>query len=383
MSDRPHDIALYGATGFTGELTAHWLAQHGVSFCIAGRNRTKLEGVRSRLAETHGHDVPIVVASSNDPTSLRQMAEGARTVLTTVGPYIRHGMPVVEAAVDAGCDYVDITGEPEFVSASRDRFDTRAKDAGLRIVHCCGFDSLPHDLGAWYTARQLPQDRPIRVEGFVSSRGAVSGGTWASALEAMGRGSKGSGSSGRTRDSSEYTARIKAKFHKNRTAKGFAVPLPTIDPVIVVRSARALRYGTSFTYGHYARVKTKRYLIGGAIGLGAVVAASKIPSLRRWLEAQWPSGSGPDQEARDKGWFKVLFIGQAGDARIVTEIRGDQDPGYGMTSKWVGECARVLVEDRDALPERHGVLTPVAALGEAIERRMPATGTSLSTLEGP
>jgi saccharopine dehydrogenase (NAD+, L-glutamate forming) len=310
------------------------------------------------------------------------MAASARTVLTTVGPYIRHGLPVVEAAVEAGCDYVDITGEPEFVSASRERFDGKARDAGLRIVHCCGFDSLPHDLGAWYTARQLPQDRPIHVDGFVSTRGKMSGGTWASALEAIGRGSRG-GSGSRPREASDYTAKIRAKFHKNRTAGGFAVPLPTIDPVIVVRSARALHYGTSFTYGHYARVKRKRTLVAGAIGLGAVAAAAKVPALRRWLEAQWPSGSGPDAEARAEGWFKVLFVGTAGDARIVTEIRGDEDPGYALTSRWIGECARTLVEDRDLLPERFGVLTPVAALGSAIEARMPATGTTLATLEGP
>ncbi|MEZ4318714.1 MAG: saccharopine dehydrogenase NADP-binding domain-containing protein [Myxococcota bacterium] len=377
MSERPHDIALYGATGFTGRLTAAWLAERGASFLLAGRSRSKLERVRDEL----GLDVPIVVCSSDDPASLRSMAEQARVVLTTVGPYARYGMPVVEAAVAAGSDYVDITGEPDFVSESLRTLDGPARDKGLRIVHCCGFDSLPHDLGAWFTVQQLPSDRPIEVSGYVSSRGSFSGGTWASALEAMGQGRPKK--SPRERDPAAHPARIRAKLHKSAEAGGFGVPLPTIDPVIVVRSGRALRYGTEFTYGHYARVKTKRYLVGGALAVGGVLAAAQVPALRRWLEAQWPSGSGPDAEAREKGWFKVLFVGRAGDARVITQVRGDLDPGYGMTSRWVGECALALAHDRDVLPERFGVLTPVAAMADAILARMPGCGTAVEVVQAP
>ncbi|MCB9674214.1 MAG: saccharopine dehydrogenase NADP-binding domain-containing protein [Alphaproteobacteria bacterium] len=374
MSERPYEVALYGATGFTGALAAHWLVERGARFCIAGRSRSKLERLRDEL----GHDVPIEVCTSEDPASLRAVAEKSRVLATTVGPYERHGLPVVAAAVEGGCDYVDITGEPGFVSESIARFDGPARDKGLRIVHCCGFDSLPHDLGAWFTVKHLPADAALKVDGFVSSRGGFSGGTWASALNTF-RDLK-PGKPKRTGSRDGHPARIRAKLHRERALKAWAVPLPTIDPVIVVRSARALRYGSSFEYGHYAKVKTKRYLIGGGLAVGAVVLATKIPGIATWLEAQWPSGSGPDEAAREKGWFRVVFIGQGGGQTVYAEIRGDEDPGYGMTRKWVGESALALAQDRDRLPERFGVLTPVAAMAEALEARMPATGTVLRTI---
>ena len=137
---------------------------------------------------------------------------------------------------------------------------------------------------------------------------------------------------------------------------------------------------SSRTPSSTSKVKTKRYLIGGGLAVGAVVLATKIPGIATWLEAQWPSGSGPDEAAREKGWFRVVFIGQGGGQTVYAEIRGDEDPGYGMTRKWVGESALALAQDRDRLPERFGVLTPVAAMAEALEARMPATGTVLRTI---
>lgn len=368
------EIALYGATGFTGQLTAAWLVSRGARVLLAGRDRAKLEAVRDQL----GADLPIAVCDSGSPDALRAMTERARVVLTTVGPYAEHGLPVVQAAIDAGCDYVDITGEPAFVDASRARFGDAARERGLRIVHCCGFDSLPHDLGAWATARELPADADLRVEGFVWARGGISGGTWASALEAIGSGARPPRA---PRDPGAHPVEIAQRFHRSAVAEGWAVPMPTIDPVIVARSARALGYGRSFSYGHYARVQTTRYLVGGALALAGVSLAAQIGPVRRWMRARWPSGSGPDEATRERGWFRVRFHGRGGGREVVTEMRGELDAGYALTSRWVGESALTLARDRERLPERFGVLTTAEAMAEPLFARLPDTGTTFHVLE--
>src|SRR3954471_5523108 len=188
--DRPHDIVLFGATGFTGGLTAAYLAANApaeVSWALAGRNRSKLEGVRERLAADHpgSAELGLLEADVEDPASIREVAESARVVTTTVGPYIAYGEPLVAACAEAGTDYVDLTGEPEFVDLMYVRHQARTVETGARIVHCCGFDSIPHDLGAYFTVKQLPEGVPLKVEGFVRAGGKLSGGTIESALTAF------------------------------------------------------------------------------------------------------------------------------------------------------------------------------------------------------
>ncbi|MFI5301101.1 MAG: saccharopine dehydrogenase family protein, partial [Polyangiales bacterium] len=171
---RPYEIVVFGATGFTGQLVAQYLAENAprdLRWAIAGRNRGKLEEVRRTINRP---ELPILSASSDDEDSLLAMARSTRVVLTTVGPYAEHGEPVVRNAIDGGADYVDITGEPAFVDLTLSRYDERAQKAGVRIVSCCGFDSIPHDLGAYFAVRALAQlatNEPIKVEGLVRSRG--------------------------------------------------------------------------------------------------------------------------------------------------------------------------------------------------------------------
>jgi short subunit dehydrogenase-like uncharacterized protein len=180
VSDRPHDVVLFGATGFTGALTAEYLVANAgeARVALAGRDREKLEKLDTGL--------PLLHADAEDPGSLREMAESARVVITTVGPYIKYGEPLVAGCAEAGTDYVDLTGEPEFVDRMYIRHDAMAQETGARIVHCCGFDSIPHDLGVYFTVQQLPEGAPIKVEGFVrrgtgssgyeAGRGPVAGG---------------------------------------------------------------------------------------------------------------------------------------------------------------------------------------------------------------
>ena len=188
--DRTYDIVAFGATGFTGKLVAQYLAASEESFrwAIAGRSADKLAAVKDELGLSD--EVGVIEADSGDPASLAAMAEQTRVVLTTVGPFQKYGEPVVAACVASGTDYVDITGEPEFVNDLIRRHDEPARDAGVHIVNCCGFDSIPHDLGAYMMVQELHKlsnGSPVRLEGFVSASGKFSGGTWQSAVNAMGR----------------------------------------------------------------------------------------------------------------------------------------------------------------------------------------------------
>ena len=179
---RDLDVVLFGATGFTGRLTADYLAAHapdGLRWALAGRNPAKLEEVRSRLAAIDPGlaGLELLAADVGDPASLRAVAERARVVITTVGPYLEYGEPLVAACAAAGTDYVDLTGEPEFVDRMWLAHHETAVASGARLVHCCGFDSVPHDLGAMFTVAQLPADQPITMRGVVRSAGTFSGGT--------------------------------------------------------------------------------------------------------------------------------------------------------------------------------------------------------------
>src|SRR5437763_3863346 len=186
---RQHDVVLFGATGFTGGLTAEYLAANAgpeTRWALAGRNQQKLEGVVQRLGAEHS-DVALLQADIGDRELVRRLAEATKVVITTVGPYINYGEPLVAACAAAGTDYVDLTGEPEFVDLMWLRYHEQAERSGARIVHSCGFDSIPHDLGALYTVMALPEGAPITLDGFVRVRGKFSGGTFHSAIHIAGR----------------------------------------------------------------------------------------------------------------------------------------------------------------------------------------------------
>src|SRR5690606_15326460 len=187
-TDRPYDIVLFGATGFVGRLTAEYLAAHapeGLRWAVAGRSTEKLERLRDGLPGAAG--IGVLRADVSEPATLRALAEQSRVVATTVGPYVHHGEELVAACADLGTDYLDLTGEPEFVDLMYVRYDTRARETGARLVHACGFDSVPHDLGAYYTVRRLPRGVPLTVDGYVRADAAFSGGTFASALNQLSR----------------------------------------------------------------------------------------------------------------------------------------------------------------------------------------------------
>jgi short subunit dehydrogenase-like uncharacterized protein len=381
---REYDVVLFGATGFTGGLTAEYLARAAgpqTRWAIAGRNQAKLEAVRERLGDGHP-DIALIIADVTDPESLRRMAGSVRVVISTVGPYILYGEPLVAACAAAGTDYVDLTGEPEFVDLMWLRYQQPAERTGARIVHCCGFDSIPHDLGVLYTVNHLPEGVPLKVEGFVRAGGTFSGGTYHSAVHIMGRLRQGRQVAAQRkrlepRPDDRRIRGLTALPHHDETAGGWVLPAPTIDPQVVLRSARALeRYGPEFSYGHYIVAKRLAMLGGLTAGAGTLAALAQIPPTRKLLLKFRDPGDGPSPEQRDKSWFKVRFKGEApGGERFVTEVSGG-DPGYGETSKMLAESALCLAHDD--LPQRSGQLTTAVAMGQALIDRLQRAGIGFS-----
>jgi short subunit dehydrogenase-like uncharacterized protein len=387
MTEREHDIVVFGATGFTGALTAEYLAEHadaGTRWAIAGRSRDKLEDVRRRLGERHA-EVPLLEADIGDAESMRRLAESTKVLITTVGPYIHYGEPVVAACAAAGTDYVDLTGEPEFVDRMWLRHHETAERSGARIVHSCGFDSIPYDLGALFTVEELPADQPIELQGFMRAGGVFSGGTMQSAIHAMGRlrQSAAAGKERRQRESRPEGRRIRViqgRPHDDPVAGGWVVPFPTVDPQTVVRSARALdRYGPDFSYANYLVVGRLPMLVGLAAGAGSAIALAQLPPTRQLLlKLAKAPGEGPSPEQREKGWFKVRFLAQCNGQRLITEVSGG-DPGYGETSKMLAHSALCLAHDQ--LPQTAGQVTPAVAMGDALIKRLQQAGIRFEVAE--
>ena len=382
MATRDLDIVLFGATGFTGSLTAEYLAHHapaGLRWALAGRNPDKLAAVRDRLAEIDAGlaDLELLAADATDPVSLAAVAERARVVATTVGPYLTHGEPLVAACAAAGTGYVDLTGEPEFVDRMYAAYHETAVRTGARIVHACGFDSIPHDLGAYFTVRQLPSDRPITLRGVVRAGAMVSGGTFHSALTALSRPRQMREASAARRQAEarpegRSSRAVGSKPRRDPVLGYWLLPLPTIDPIIVARSGAALpAYGPKFRYSHFAGTKTLRYAVGGAAVVSALGAAAQVKPLRNLLLGRLQPGDGPDEARREKSWFKVDFVGEAGDTRIRTRVSGG-DPGYGETAKMLAESALCLALDDN--PDVAGQLTTAQAMGDQLLDRLQKAG---------
>jgi short subunit dehydrogenase-like uncharacterized protein len=369
-----YDVVLLGASGFTGALTADYLAKNApadLDWAVAGRNQAKLEGF--------GKDV--LYADVTDPKSLRDLAESARIVITTVGPYIQYGEQVVAACADAGTDYLDLTGESEFVDRMYVGYHERAVQTGARIIHACGFDSIPYDLGVQFTVEQLPENVPIQVDGLLRAGGRPSGGTFHTAITAFSRPKQhleAHRSRGRAepRPEGRSAKAVPGKIHR---AQGFwAVPLPTVDPQIVGYSARLLdRYGPDFRYSHYAAVRRLPVVAGGIGGLALLMAAAQIPPARNALLKRLSPGDGPSADRRAKSWFNVRFIGRGGGKQVITEVAGG-DPGYEETAKMLGESALCLA--LDDLPATAGQSTTAAAMGPALRARLVQAGMTFATL---
>ena len=404
-AERTHDIVVFGATGFVGELTAEYLAAHApqdVRIALAGRSQDKLARVREGLG-ARAADWPLVTADSSDAAAMRSLAASTSVVATTVGPYLRYGLPLVEACAAAGTSYADLTGEVLFMRRTVERFHAPAEASGARIVHNCGFDSIPSDLGTYLLHRRAQDDGEGDLEDTTlvvrAMKGGASGGTIASMTTqvdemradpklrkvmfdpyALSPDRGAEPDLGSERD-------IMTPVHDDDLGEWLAPFVMATVNTRVVRRSNALQgwaYGKRFRYreatamGDGIAGRAKALALSG--GLGAALGGMAFPPTRKLLDRVLPSpGEGPSEEARRKGFFKIdVHTRTSTGARYVARVAAQGDPGYAATAVMLGESALCLALDRDRLPQRAGVLTPSTAMAAVLVDRLRAAGQTLS-----
>ncbi|MDQ3571345.1 MAG: saccharopine dehydrogenase NADP-binding domain-containing protein [Actinomycetota bacterium] len=393
MSDREFDIVLFGATGFVGELTAGYLrgaAPEGTRIALGGRSEAKLQAVREEL----GVDWPLIVADSHDREALAAMAERARAVATTVGPYLAHGLPLVDACAQAGTHYADLTGEVLFMRRAIDSADDVARKSGARIVHTCGFDSVPSDIGVFLIA-DAAGDAALGRTTFVlkATRGGVSGGTIASMKGMVDEARRDRGARKTMLDlyalspdrsaEPDLDERDPRGVSNDPALGGWLAPfvMGTVNSRVVRRSnaLQGWSYGRGLTY--------QELMLTGGLPLGPVKAAAVVGGLaalvggltlgptRALLDRVLPEpGEGPSPAAREQGFFKIDIVSVLSDGRrLICEIVAQGDPGYKATAVMLGESALALALDDD-LPDAAGVLTPSTGMGHSLAKRLRAAG---------
>ncbi|HET8934423.1 MAG TPA: saccharopine dehydrogenase NADP-binding domain-containing protein [Polyangiales bacterium] len=382
---REFDLVLFGASGFTGGLVAEHVATHaraGLRIALAGRRADKLHALRERLMAAHPsrRHIGVIVADVSDPASLTRMAASARAVLSTVGPFVDYGEPLIKACVEQGTDYLDSTGERPFVLSMIERYDAAARARGVRLIFACGFDSIPADLGVYFTVHQLPVGSPIEVASYLSFQGSFSGGTKRSAIKELAA-ERPPAEAYAFAEAERIGRVIKGSAHCARSI-GWVTPFfDAVDSNIVLRSAKVIdRYGPRFTYKPwvvYPNMLSMLLLMLVGLIAGALARITPIRTLLLKLVA--PSGQGPTPEQMAKGWFRVRFEAESGKTRVSTEVSGG-DPGYGATSMMLGQSALCLLEDREHLPQRSGVVTTAAAFGDKLLARLQAHGLQFRVL---
>jgi short subunit dehydrogenase-like uncharacterized protein len=411
-SEREFDIIVWGATGFTGRLTAEYLLKRygldgEVCWALGGRSASKLEDLRSSLERDSGistQSLATVVANADDETSMRALAKRAKVICTTVGPYARYGSHLVAACAELGTHYCDLTGEVHWMRRMIDAHHATARESGARIVFTCGFDCIPADLGVFFLQNEMKarhgtnaREIKFRVKGF---QGGASGGTIASMLNMLEEAS--ADPNVMQVMNQPYSLNPKSE----RTGPDGPEPsLPTYDtdfgewtaPFVmstidtkVVRRTNAL---LDHTYGREFRYSEAMLTGAGPIGfakasgvtasMGATMGAMAIGPLRRLIAKRLPApGEGPSKEQRESGYFDIRFLAFHPDdesKNLRSRVTGDRDPGYGSTSKMLAESAICLAVD--SLASQPGISTPAAGMGEALLVRLQKNAGLTFSLE--
>ena len=390
---RKFDIIVWGATGFTGRLVAEYLHSRyrndpSLKWAMGGRNRAKLEQVRTLVADD---SVPLVTADSDDLASLDAMTQQTKVILTTVGPYGKYGSKLVAVCVKNQTHYCDLAGEVPWMRQMIDQHHQAAKSNGTKIVHTCGFDSIPSDMGVYYTQKQAIKQsgQPAKMINMrvKALKGGVSGGTYASLNDTVEKASK----------DKALMAVLMNPYSLNPTGEQDGPDQQDLQSVVydkiseswvypfimagintkVVRRSNALAgypYGKAFQYdesamsgnGAFGRLKG----ISAASALGIVMLAKPGSMLKKIVDWYLPEpGEGPDPAARSAGFYNMRFYATLHDGSVsVGKVTGDMDPGYGSTSKMMAECGVCLVKDQT--PSVAGVLTPSIAMGDALLKRL-------------
>ena len=396
MADRQFDIVLYGASGFTGKLVAAYLieAHPEVTWAIAGRNQQKLDALRRELNRP---ELPIVIADSADPASLASMAANTKTLISTVGPYAKFGTPVLEACAQEGTHYCDLTGEAQWMAEVYEHINPIAKASGARLVHCCGFDSIPSDLSVFFLQKHF-KERFGHYATHVTGRmgraaGGVSGGTVASLMYVAEQASKDPAIKERIMDPyALYPAGI-AKGQDGPDQAGIAwddnfeswtgpFVMAAINTKVVRRShaLAGLPYGADFRYDESQLCTSRAKALLSAGGLGAVMAGTFFSPTRALLKKVLPDpGEGPSETTRNNGFFEFWAHGTDGDNTLKVKVAGQRDPGYGATSRMLAQAGLCLAQDE--LSVGGGIWTTASAMGDALLARLPNVDIHFSVVE--
>ena len=376
-SDRPYDIVVYGATGYTGRLVAEYLSQNyrgkGLAWAMAGRSMAKLEEVRDLIGAPA--DTPLIEANSDDPASMAALAESARVILTTVGPYQLYGEPLVKACVAAGTDYADLCGEPAWMREMIDKYHAAAQASGARIAFSSGFDSIPFDLGVLMLQKEAVArfGKPApRVKGRVRAmQGTFSGGTAASLTETMKAVAR----------NPKLIPILQSPFGLTPGFEGPSQPMglvpeyedsvgkwaaPFIMATINTKNVHRTNLLLGHPYGEDFRYDEMMLTSAGELGQKAAHAVGEM--LKNPFGAKPPKpGEGPSPEERENGHYDVLFIGEYPDGQSLRYgVIGRYDPGYGSTSRMLSETGIALLE----CPADGAISTPGALLGAALVTRL-------------
>ena len=404
VDTRTHDVVVYGATGFVGKLTAAYLAEHAPAdarIALAGRSRERLEEVRRRLGG-RAVDWPLLLADSSDRAALDEIAGSARAVATTVGPYAKYGLPLVAACAEAGTHYADLTGEVLFIRECMERFAEPARRSGARIVHSCGFDSIPSDLGVQILHERARADGEGELEDttfvLTGMKGGVSGGTLASLK----------GQVDELRRSPELRKVVADPYSlspardkepdlgkqpdvhgpvREEELGGWMAPFVMASfNTRIVRRSNALQdwaYGRRLRYRELMRTGPGPLGLAKAsgitAGLGAAVGTIALKPTRALVDRFLPApGEGPSEKMRNAGYFRIeVHTRTSTGARYVARVEAKGDPGYAATAVMLGESALCLALDADKLPVASGVLTTATAMNGALTERLRAAGFTL------
>lgn len=392
-NQKEFDVIVWGASGFTGRLVAEYIfKKYGVNnslkWAMAGRNQSKLEKVRGEMADD---SVPLVIANSQDESSLDKMVKQTKVICTTVGPYAKYGSKLVASCVKNQVDYCDLSGEVQWMRRMIDQHHANATSNGTKIVHTCGFDSIPSDMGVYYVQKMASakngspaKEIKMRVRAF---RGAMSGGTYASLSNVLEEAAKDKSIYKVLRNpyglnpQGEMEGPDKPDLQKvvyDKTSKSWIYPFVMAGiNTKVVRRSNALfgyPYGKNFKYeeavmsGDGMAGKLKGY--AAAASLGVMMMAKPGSLIKKGVDMMLPKpGEGPDKAAREAGFYNLRFHASFEDGSTgLGKVTGDMDPGYGSTSKMLAEAAICLAKDK--LPSIGGVLTPSVAMGDALLKRL-------------
>jgi short subunit dehydrogenase-like uncharacterized protein len=395
-----HDLVVFGATSFVGQILTRYLAEEfgtpgRLRWAIAGRSSEKLVALRASLGPKAGK-LPLVVADAADDSALQRMCGDARVVVSTVGPYALYGEPLVKVCAATGTDYCDLTGEVQWIRRMIRAHEDTARRSGARLVHCCGFDSIPSDLGVYFLQREARQrfgtpcsTVKMRVEG---ARGGFSGGTVASMLNVI---KEASADPALRRELADpyslcpdgYAPRVKQpdvrapQFDADFDAWAAPFVMSGINTRVVQRSNALSEqaYGPEFRYDEAMLTGRglKGQLAAAAVtaGLGAMMAGGALPPVRAVLErfVLPKPGEGPSAEAQRKGWFDLRFLGRTADGRTLrVKVTGDRDPGYGSTAKMLGQAGACLALDCAEGGRPGGFWTPATMFGDRLLERLTA-----------